>query len=362
MDSPAGKSKFVTMKEVAAMAGCSAMSVSLALRGSPEVGAKLGEKIRALAKATGYRPNPLVAALVASRRKLGREVIAVLTKFDEPLRSWSAPREFYSDLHAGLVERADELGFRVEEFPVHGVRPPTGAQLTRILRTRGIHGVVLFPGGGLERGYPDCDWRHFSVVAAGFHARAALPVHRTSTDYMVGMDACLSELERRGYKRIGLAFSKALDPNVGHTLSGRFLAWREQQPSRAQIPLVPGWEVLPSREVFLRWFRRYRPDCILTTDSAVTGWLHEAGLRVPNQVGVAALPVRHLADHAGMDARTREVGRLTINLLARELYLNHSGLPEVPEVALVAGAWRDGATVLQNAAGMGRGENRTSAG
>ncbi len=335
----------VTMKDVARMAGCSVMSVSLALRGSSEVSAELREKIRALAKTAGYRPNPLVAALVASRRKRTREVIAVLTKFDEPIRSWKEPHEFYSDLHAGLVERADELGFLVEEFPVHGGHPPTGGQLTRILRARGIRGVVLFPGGGLERDYPDCDWRHFTVVAAGFHARATLPVHRTSTDYMEGMNACLTELQKRDYRRIGFAFSHALDANVGYTISGRYLAWREQQPREMRVPLVSGWEVLPSRDNFVRWFRRYRPECVMTTDSAVMGWLREIGVRVPGEAGVVAVPVRHLTGHAGMDARTHEVGRGTINLLARELYLNHAGLPTTPEVSLIAGTWRDGATV-----------------
>lgn len=228
------------MRDVAELAGCSVMSVSLALRGSPEVSQKLREKVRRIAGETGYRPNPLISALVASRRKRVREVIAVLTKFDEPLRSWSEPREFYSDLHAGLVERADELGFSTEEFPVFGDGAPSGARLTRILRARGIRGVVLFPGGGMERDYPDCDWRYFSVVAAGFHGRGKIPVHRTSTDYMAGMDACLAELTGRGYRRIGLAFCQALDANVGYTFSGRYLAWREQQPRAMRIPVIDG--------------------------------------------------------------------------------------------------------------------------
>jgi LacI family transcriptional regulator len=53
-----------TIREIAAAAGVSAMTVSLALRGSREVSAATRKRIRALAESMGYRPNPMVSALM----------------------------------------------------------------------------------------------------------------------------------------------------------------------------------------------------------------------------------------------------------------------------------------------------------
>jgi hypothetical protein len=61
--------------------------------------------------------------------------------------------------------------------------------------------------------------------------------------------------------------------------------------------------------------------------------------------GVILLPTRGQRDVAGVDGLPAEVGRCTINCLARELFLNHFGAPEHPEVVLVKGRWQDGPTL-----------------
>ncbi len=336
----------VTMADIARAVGCSTMTVSLALRGSARVSEVRRKEIRTVATDLGYRPNPLVSALVSSRRKGKRDgtTIALLTKFDEPIAAWRRHHPFYSDLNSGMRERADELGFVIEEFPTHVTDAPSGARLSSILSTRGIRGLILFPGGGFERDYPDITWTDFAVVATSFNART-MPVHRTATDYAMGMSTCLEELTRRGYRRIGLAVTHALDPTSDYSLSGRYLAWREQQPTRNRIPLIQGGDELPVRAAFEAWFKKHRPECILATDHYPLEWLQEMGCNVPEDVGVAVIPLRGRKNLAGFDARTRDVGRMTVNVLARELFLNHFGLPALPEASYIAGTWRDGATV-----------------
>jgi LacI family transcriptional regulator len=58
----------VTLQDVADRAGVHRSTVALALRDHPRIPADTRELIRALAEKLGYRKNPLVAALMRSRR------------------------------------------------------------------------------------------------------------------------------------------------------------------------------------------------------------------------------------------------------------------------------------------------------
>ena len=58
----------IRMVDIAKAAGCSTMTVSLALRGSHEVSEQTRERITKLAKKMRYRPNPYVSALIAQRK------------------------------------------------------------------------------------------------------------------------------------------------------------------------------------------------------------------------------------------------------------------------------------------------------
>ena len=53
-----------TLRSLAAEAGVSAMTMSLALRGSPGVSVTTRRRLRRLAESRGYRPDPHVARLM----------------------------------------------------------------------------------------------------------------------------------------------------------------------------------------------------------------------------------------------------------------------------------------------------------
>lgn len=55
------------MQDVAEAAGVHRTTVSLALRDSPRLPAARREEIKHVAEHLGYRPNPMVSALMASR-------------------------------------------------------------------------------------------------------------------------------------------------------------------------------------------------------------------------------------------------------------------------------------------------------
>lgn len=342
--------KISSMAELAKIAKCSVMTVSYALRGSHEVSEETRLRIQKLALEYGYRKNPFVSALITNRRSKragGLDVIGLITKFDEPMSQWKERQHFYSDLYEGMSERAVELGFRIDEFPTYGGEHAlNGRQLDRVLTTRGIRGVILMPGGDYNRNFPldGFDDSRFSVVAAAFHARQ-MHFHRTATDYSGGIELCLQEASARGYKRIGLAMNQYLDPSLRYGFSGRFFAWQARQLKKNRVPLIPGEAGELSKESFLTWYQKNKPDCILSPSATALHWLEGIDVIVPRDVGCIFVPVRDHSNLSGFDARTHVVGRATVNLLARELFLNNTGLPEDPEVVMVSGQWQEGSTV-----------------
>lgn len=338
----------VSMKDLARRAKCSVNTVSLALRDSPRISTETRERVQKLAKQMGYRPNPLISALVSTRRKASEQTIALLTKFAEPFRVLRSTRLFESELYRGIEEKAAELGFRVEEFATAVPGAPSAERLTGILRARGIRGVLLFPSGDIDVGFPELDWRHFAVVAAGFHANQ-WPVHRTALDQGRSVEMCLTHLTALGYRKIGFALSRALDPRWNYAASGRFLVWQASQPARLRVPWVASEREFPVDEELEAWLLKHRPEAVIVINADYANGVE----RLAANHGLDVVPVVITAtareDLAGAPARPDLLGRTSISVLARELYLNHFGIPAAPEVTLVSAQWREGARLKARA-------------
>lgn len=343
------------MNDLARLARCSINTVSLALRDSHRISEKTRAKIQKLARDHSYRPNPLVSALVSSRRKsMPPQTIAFLTKFERPFRQIPNMPLFCKQLLAGMSDKAASLGFRLEEFPTALPDSPDAARLTRILLARGIRGVMLFPSGDITTSFPALEWEHFAVVAAGFHSRH-WPVHRTAMDQGRGMEQCLEHLQARGYRRIGFALSKLLDPRWGYSASGRYFAWQALQPRANRLPVISSELDLPTNEELAEWALKHRPDAVIVHNDPYVDVLR--GLKASHGLDVVPVVINSSArdDVPGVVPRTEELGRASISVLARELYLNHYGIPAVPEVTLVGGKWREGAGLLPLPAGVSPG-------
>ncbi|QYY36695.1 LacI family DNA-binding transcriptional regulator [Ruficoccus sp. ZRK36] len=333
-----------SMKHLAKIANCSVMTVSLALRNSHKVSTETRKRIQELAAEHGYRRNPMVSALMATRRgprAQTREGIALLTKFGEKLESWREPHIFYSDLYNGMVARCSELGFALQEFPTVGPDGLGSVALRRILRARNIRGVILMPGGDLERPFPTLDYENHCLVSVAYHS-PELNIHRSAWDYSSGMAECLEQVVARGYQRVGLALNKRLDPETLYAFSGRFFAWQQSQPHNRRLPLVSGREKLLDKEKFLAWYHRWRPDCIVASIIDYKNWLHEVGISVPEECGYAMLSTRGLKNVSGIYSPPEQMGRAAVNLVVRELFINNMGLPLYPETVLLKGQWVDG--------------------
>lgn len=133
------------MQRIAEAAGVSQATVSMALRDHARISRATCRRIQELARAMGYRPDPLVSTLMAQRRgrkaEAGLGTLAVVSLWPEAANSWQN-HPFYTPYAKGVRLRAEELGYRVEVFPCDGSTTAV-RQLERVLRARGIQGLIF---------------------------------------------------------------------------------------------------------------------------------------------------------------------------------------------------------------------------
>ena len=332
-----------TLRSLAAEAGVSAMTVSLALRGSREVSPATRKKIARLAAARGYQTDPHVVKLMHHLRT--RAPARFQASIVGLAQSWPADRRAVGDylgrLRHGLAHRAQQLGYAFETVSLDEFHD--GKNLQRVLQSRGVEGIVVLPLlqntdlGGL------LDWSAFSVVSTT-PSLLRPEVHSVTPNHFDNTLRVCAALARRGYRRIGLAISDDWNRRVRFRWTGGF-TWQNQfggtEPVQPLITHLPGPEL--EAGAFADWLRRERPDAIVT----------DAGIRTPLVVALTALPRARrpriitmnwpdAACDAGIDQRPEHIGSAAIDLLAGLLTRGERGVPELPHTTMIDGVWASG--------------------
>jgi LacI family transcriptional regulator len=333
---------------IARAANVSQSTVSRALRNHPALPPATCLRIQALARRLGYTPNPLVSSVFAQlRRRQGGPQLGTLAFLTAHATRdvWRQPGT-YRDFFLGARERAAQQGFSVE---AHWAAEPgmTGPRLNAILKARGILGVIVSTRDAEQQAF-NLTWDQFALVRIGLSERV-LPLHCTVNHQSHTVRLVAEQLAARGYQRIGIALSRwQVDVTDQSWLAG-YLVWQQSQPAGRRVPvhLAP----LLSEETFLSWFKRHRPDAVISVNPDVVSWLRATGLGLPDAVGAAVLDWHeHYGDIAGADQNSRLVGAAGVDILLGQLRRNERGLPENPRTTLIESTWREGATVRPNPA------------
>lgn len=335
----------VSQRDLGKLAGVSAMTVSLALRGHPSIPAATRKRIQALARQHNYHPDPALSVLNAYRRQSAKRTfqgtLAWVTAFEERAGWRRMPQaEGYFE---GVVRSASDLGYQVDEFWANEPGQ-SGRRLTEILQTRGIRGLIVapLPRPGMTLAL---DWSAFTAVALGY-SLGAPRLHVVMNHQFRNMLQLVVCLHGRGYRRIGLALPEESDKRIGHTYLGGYLAGvRAVQAD--ELPIF-------SRKRFssaeLRaWYCCHKPEAIIVSQdrlSDLRSWLDSEKLRVPQDVGLAVpcLPFGNRS-LAGMDEDPPAIGSLAVNTVVSHLHRNERGIPERPISILVDAVWNAGRTV-----------------
>jgi len=337
--------KAASLSDVARRAGVSAMTASRALRNQRAVSAASRQVVLQAAQELGYRPNPLISALMTQRRasRVVRDPLAIAFVTNFPTRSgWRALR-INRDFHDGAAAACGRQGYKLEDF---WLREPgmSGKRLSSILYHRGVNGVLIAPLP-VALGHLRLEWDRFSAVALGYSL--AFPrLHRAVNHQFRSIRTALRRLRKRGYRRIGLALKASIDERVEHHYLGGYLADQHRVAPGDRLPphLPPDKEW--RAEGFLRWFEANRPEVVITHHEAVAEWLAQAGVGVPEEVALVQLNLPDKSGSvAGIYQNGLEVGAAAADFLVSMLLRNDCGLPTLPHSILVEGTWVEGLTL-----------------
>jgi LacI family transcriptional regulator len=334
------------MQDIADRAGVSVMTVSLALRDSPKISPATCDRIKRLAEQMGYRPNPLISALMANMRAGQKRTDKLVLGFVSAFSTSDHWQEIaiYRQYFEGAAQRANSLGFQLQHFWL-GASGMTPERFSEILVNRGIPGLVICPipnpGGSLP-----LTWERFASVALGY-SLGTPQLHRACSHQFHAVMTAMSNLARLGYRRIGLCMLAGDDRRTDHSRIAPYLYHYYQVFQRPHLPigLFEDWS---DRKKFLEWVRDTQPDAIIATREFLRDWLSEAGIRVPEDIGLVLLDVVDSgAPCAGIEHRSQTVGATAIDLLIGQLYRNDRGIPAEPKTTLIEGSWVDGPTVRE---------------
>jgi len=334
----------VSLEDLAKRAGVHRSTVSLALRNHPRISERVRRRIQDLAKELHYRANPLVTALMQSRRtgKPDKHVtIAFVTNY--PTRDgWRPSHHERPDFFPGAGARARELGYNLEHFWLAepGMTP---RRFCDILTTRGIDGLIL---GRLPPGQNslDLDWSRFSCVALGMTLRSPV-LHHVTENHFDTVWQCMRRCIDYGYRRVGFVFSEPNDsPRVGDRWLSAYLGQQLQYPEENRLRPCP--QIPVTFESFKSWYARERPDAILATHARhVLCWLEKMGTRVPEDVGIVDIEADWRLECAGVYYDRAAIGSLAVEMLIGLMHRNETGVPIDQHEILLSGHWRDGGSL-----------------
>lgn len=330
-----------TVRELAAQLGISHTTVAFALRDHPRVSVKTRRRVQEAAKAAGYRPNVLVSALMSQVRKHQRlrptgEVVGFLTSHTDE-DAWKKLPSLVEQFN-GASERATELGFSVQPFWI-GNCGEKSRSAARILFARGVRGSLLSPLADFQHTI-DFNWSRHAVVAIG-RTCPEMPITRVRHDGVALTSTCYRNLAHHGYQRIGIALP-AVHTRWTHLWITGFLGSEWIFQSKPIKPVVFDWR--EGSAEFQRWFKEWKPDAVIGTwPDRPLEWMREMGVDVPGEVGYASLDAT--GEVAGMVQANHLLGAAAMDVLASQIFRNEIGLPRMPVVTVVEGAWKEGTTV-----------------
>jgi len=337
--------RIVTLKDIARKAGVSLMTVSRALRKQGDVAAATQVKVEKIAAELGYRPHPLISALMSYRRAAkpiqSHSVLGFVTSF--PTQDGWKSRKIYQEFFQGAAEAADRHGYRLEEF---WLRAPgmTAQRFSDVLYNRGISGLILAPLP-ISQGHLRLDWERFSAVTFSYTLARPL-LHRVANHQFRAMRLTMRQLRRLGYRRKGLAMPASFDQRIDHQWIGGFLMEQRRSKLADRVPPFLIEDKNWNEANFRKWFLRHRPDVILSQQIKILDWLHNLGREVPQHVGFVHLNCPDQSGRiAGIYQNSPVIGQVAVDFLVGMIQRNERGIPTLAHTLLVEGTWVEGATV-----------------
>ncbi len=338
--------KRTTHRDIAKVAGVTHVTVSLALRGHRSIPKITRDRIEAIAKDLGYRPDPALSALMLYRRSAKpssyQGTLAWINSHHHPEELQKAFATYY----LGARERCEELGYRLEEIRLADLGQRFD-RLSKILRARNIQGLLFPPqeGGHRHITRASFDWENFSAIAFGFSLMRPRLNLVTNAQFS-STRLAVRKLRSLGYRRIGFLTEKFNERSDQNFLAG-FLVERERVSPADDFPIhmIAKGSALQEEQRFREWFSRHKPQAILSTHWPALPWIRALKEVKSGRCGFAMMDIADDGtEYSGINQNGQFIGRTAVDSLIAMIHSNERGIPAVPRRILIEGRWMNGST------------------
>ena len=193
---------FVTLKDVARVAGVSYATVSRALSGSPEIGESTRKRVQKIAEEMGYTPNAVARSMVMKRTNI---LGLIVTSIDNP---------FMSEMTAHLEIYARQCGYNLmvcnSSYDLELEK-----EVFSLLVGRKVDGIIIIPVGNESYDALKTLTAQIPTVFIGENM-LDLPENYVSVDNTTGMQKATEYLYSLGHRKI--LYLGARDNSMTHKL------------------------------------------------------------------------------------------------------------------------------------------------
>jgi DNA-binding LacI/PurR family transcriptional regulator len=207
----------VRLKDIAAVAGVSIMTVSKVMRDEPDISAATKVRIRALAEQMGYTPDSVAQGLRNKTTKLFGLVISAVTN------------PVFARVVMAIEEQAHELGYDVILAQSLNVPEREHAVIRRLLSRR-VDGLFITPTYRLDPTapiYEELLKRGTPTVLLGHRAPFCEKFVNVETDDVSASFSVTKHLLELGHKRIAFFAGPTAAPSSHERIEGYRRALRE---------------------------------------------------------------------------------------------------------------------------------------
>jgi DNA-binding LacI/PurR family transcriptional regulator len=207
----------VRLKDIAARAGVSVMTVSKAMRDVPDIAATTKARVKLLAQQMGYVPDTFAQVLRTRASKLYGLVISSITN------------PIFARIVLAIEERAHRLGYDVILAQTRGTVEREEACIRRLLARR-VEGLFIFPVYRLPAESPiyrELQSHGVPTVILGHRAAFCSQFASVEPDDLLGSFQLTRHLLQLGHRRIAYFAGPIVSPAAQERFEGFRRALRE---------------------------------------------------------------------------------------------------------------------------------------
>lgn len=248
-----------------------------------------------------------------------------------------ARHPFLRTIRAGARQRAEQMGFKIEEFFTEDPGM-TDLRLQDILVSRGIIGVLLSPVLTNETALSlNWDWGHFAAAVIG-NVTWTPELHHAGHHHYLAMRLVLDELAKLGCVRPAALIESKTNDRAKRTWEASFLVHHQDRTAAQELMRVL---TLDERADLGAWLEKRRPDALIVS---TTELLELRGVRAACQrlrIPIVTLYWNEVTPRGigGIDQEDERLAAHAVDLVVSQLNANEAGAPDLPRMMLLPGRW-----------------------